>query len=490
MNQVLHVYKLSPFCVNYLLGFLPFILHCVVEIEVEQEVCSQSSFSLSFTTGRSEHQPSPAPLLPPPKKKELSSKAHTMSFLFVSSVPVAWRPLYLRPFFTTNKPSTGTHASRGSSHTPRRPRCTFYASAAAGNSGGDNHKNAFGNNNNNKDKDRGSGSGGSTMDWQEELRMLLDPSLNASAKQVLIQDFAKRLPEVIKSPCVARGFEDVFRQLTDDVIPDLVTNGPKYVSRAMESAASSTTTVNPRESSSSSSSSSDSSSSFTPPPMNMNMEEVSREVRNIFNRTPEGLFTPAYDVLTKTDTYDIRRYGTVIIAETDMKPDDVSEGESALAMGRSFNTLAGYLFGGNSSKTSMKMTTPVMLSKTSSSSTATRQEGDEQQKADSMSFIIGEYASVDDVPKTVDDRVTLREQPGTTYAAVEFSGFVTVGEAKRQRQRLLTALRKDGVQVTALGEREYKCMVYNGPSTLPNLRRNEMLIEVEYGGVVEEEEVD
>lgn len=312
--------------------------------------------------------------------------------------------------------------------------------------------------------------------------MLLDPSLNVSAKQVLIQDFAKRLPEVIKSPCVARGFEDVFRQFTEDVIPDLVTNGPKYMSRAMESA-----TKNPRESSTSSSASSSSSSSgssFTPPSpaMNMNMEEVSREVRNIFNRTPEGLFTPAYDVLTQNDTYDIRRYGTVIIAETAMNPDDVTEGESALAMGRSFNTLAGYLFGRNASKTSMKMTTPVMLSKAT-----TLDEQQRQTATDSMSFIIGEYASVDDVPKTLDDSITLREEPGRTYAAVEFSGFVTVGEAKRQRQRLLTALKKDGVKVTASGEDEYKCMIYNGPSTLPNLRRNELLIEVEYGVV---EDVD
>ena len=71
------------------------------------------------------------------------------------------------------------------------------------------------------------------MDWQKEIRLLLDSIMNVSAKQVLIQDFAKRLPDVLKSPC-ARGFEDVIRELKEDVIPDLVENSPQYVSRAVE----------------------------------------------------------------------------------------------------------------------------------------------------------------------------------------------------------------------------------------------------------------
>lgn len=336
--------------------------------------------------------------------------------------------------------------TRESVCTPRRPRCLFYASTGSNSDGDGPGKNS---------------GGGFTMDWQEELQMLLDPSMSVSAKQVLIQDFAKRLPEVLNSPC-ASGLKDVFRQLTDDVIPDLVTNGPKYVSRAMDATTTPRTPKSPIPPP----------ESFSPP--SVNMEDVSREVRNVFNRTPEGLFTPAFDVLKKTDEYDIRRYGTVIVAETQMKAKDVTEGDSAAAMGQSFNTLAGYLFGGNATKTSMKMTTPVMLNKATTES-------------DSMSFIIGEYASVDEVPKTLDESVVLREEPGRTYASVEFSGFVTVGEAKRQRERLVRALEKDGVKLTALGKDQYKCMIYNGPSTLPNLRRNELMIEVEYGESTDEE---
>lgn len=97
--------------------------------------------------------------------------------------------------------------------------------------------------------------------------------------------------------------------------------------------------------------------------MNMNMEYVSREVRNVSNRMTEGLVTTAYEILMKTDTYDICRYGGVTIAETTMMPNDTTEGEYALAIGCSFNTFASYLLGSNANQTSMKMTSPVMVNK-------------------------------------------------------------------------------------------------------------------------------
>lgn len=368
--------------------------------------------------------------------------------LFVT--PLTFGSGWIRPLSATtgNPVRTTTTLS-----TPRRPRFTPHASQKSPAPG---QENSFATDNAKKYSD-------SSMDWQEEIRLLLDPTMNVSVKQVLIQDFAKRLPDALKSPC-ARGIEDVFRQLTEDVIPDLVTNGPHYVSRAVEQ-------VSSRASGSTSTSAS--APSFKPP--SVGVDDVSRELRNVFNRTPEGLFTPSFNVLVPSSDakcYEIRQYPTVIIAETDMQPHEttasknVTEVEAATAMGQGFNTLAGYLFGKNESETEMKMTTPVMLSKGGSN--------------ESMSFIIGEYNSVDDVPKTLDDSVKLREEPGTVYAVVEFSGFVTVGEAKRQRDTLMKALEKDGVNVSEHGKENYKCMIYNGPNTLPNLRRNELMIEIEY----------
>lgn len=305
--------------------------------------------------------------------------------------------------------------------------------------------------------------------WQESVRMLFDPSLNSSARKFLLQDLSKRFPEsfndFLQSPCVSRhknGLADVFRQVVDDILPDLVSNGPRYASRATENM------------SRSGSNTTDSSRQTSQPPFpspSLNMNDVSREFRNVFNRTPEGLYTPEYRVLLSGEGYQIRQYPSLIVAETSMVPSteegNPTEVESAAAMGQSFNNLAGYLFGKNSSNKEMKMTTPVVLSK-----------GIPMQET--MSFIIGEYKSVEDVPKSLGNSVSLREEPGKIYAVCEFSGFVTQGEAKRQRERLLSMLSRDKIQVTNLGKQTYKCMIYNGPSTLPNLRRNELLLEVVY----------
>ncbi|KAI0564760.1 SOUL heme-binding protein [Gracilaria domingensis] len=301
--------------------------------------------------------------------------------------------------------------------------------------------------------------------WQQELQLLLNPNLTRGAKEVLLQDLAKRTPEIFddtrslvcNNPNV-KGLRDVFRQLSEDVIPDLLLNGPRYFSRAMQDLPDNVSRV-----------SKDTAAMREAMPR-PTREEFQREFRNIFNRTPEGLYTPEYKVLCSYEGYEIREYPTVIVATSKMNPDrqgsEATEVESASAMGQSFNTLAGYLFGKNESKTAMKMTTPVVLDKGSVDET--------------MSFIIGEYSSVEDVPKTLDESVTLREEVGKTYAVLEFSGFVTQGEAKRQRERLLSLIAREDVQTTEEGKSSYKCLVYNGPSTLPSRRRNDMMIEVVY----------
>lgn len=317
----------------------------------------------------------------------------------------------------------------------------------------------------------------SSSDWQEDLRLLLDPTLNTSARQVLLQDMAKRVPDamsdLLKTPGLCRnseGLADVVRQLTNDVLPDLLANGPTYIAKAVNNAAAAASSgANPA------SSNSTGAGPFSPP--SFSLDDVGREFRNVFNRTPEGLFTPEFRVLLSAENYQIRQYPGLIIAETKMRPDvdssviteGMGEVESAAAMGRSFNNLAGYLFGGNIDRKEMKMTTPVMLNKNKSDPS----EG-------KMSFIIGEYSSLEDVPKTNNDEITLREQLGGIYAVCEFSGFVTQGEATRQREKLLSRLSSDSIEVTEAGKEAYKCMIYNGPSTLPNLRRNELMIEVVY----------
>lgn len=348
----------------------------------------------------------------------------------------------------------------------------------------------------------------SSPSLQDELRLLLDPTLNSSARQILAQDMLARVPEALRSfasdsstprssasnesssnpssladcPLVRDlGLSDLARQFTDDVLPDLLANGPRYVARAVDELPNAVNRY------------STSSSGTTPPSTSANVplssEVIAEEVRNIFNRTPEGLYTPQYEVLLKRDHLELRRYPTLILAQTQMAPrtDDtssVTEVESAAAMGSSFSNLADYLFGNNESKAPMKMTTPVFLDKQVDmvEGKVAPSEESHESKSEMMSFIIGEYDNLSDVPKAVDDTVELVEVPGGVYAAVEFTGFVTQGEARRQRERIMALLEKEeGIRLAPNADKTFKCLIYNGPSTLPNLRRNEILVEVEYG---------
>lgn len=311
----------------------------------------------------------------------------------------------------------------------------------------------------------------SVASWQEELRLLLDPSMPVGAKQVLLQDIAKRAPEILNDTVGSErcsqlgldGVQDVIRQVQEDLVPDLLRNGPKYAANIAKGFPDIVTRMGK-----------EAQELKMPMPEGLGLEDVQREFRNVFNKTPEGLFTPDYKVLGSYEGYEIRRYPDLIVAETDMGDAGVTEKpemENVSAMGQSFNNLAGYLFGKNDRSQAMKMTTPVIVNK-----------GETQE---SMSFIIGEYERAEDVPKALDGKVKLTEQPGKIFAALEFSGYVTQGEAKRQREKLLKLLEKDGIEVASEAGDSFKCMIYNGPSTLPNMRRNDLMIEVMYQ--VEEE---
>lgn len=90
------------------------------------------------------------------------------------------------------------------------------------------------------------------------------------------------------------GVADVFRQVTDDVLPGLVANISLYDARATRELAVENIPFNPTGPTSSSPANS---CPKFPTPSSFNLENVGREFLNVFNRAPEGLFTPEFRVL-------------------------------------------------------------------------------------------------------------------------------------------------------------------------------------------------
>jgi len=205
-------------------------------------------------------------------------------------------------------------------------------------------------------------------------------------------------------------------------------------------------------------------------------KELEEELKNVFRSTPTGLETPKYEVvgsvegpvvLGRPEQIDLRQYETFSIARTVM--------DSPTSQGEGFNTLAGYLFGGNVSNQSMAMTMPVETS-----------SGGEGQPS-TMSFVLP-AANADAPPEPNSSDVQIAQVPARLAAVKTFPGIATAAEVERQRLSVLAALAADGRYVPAGGEEEVSVLQYNPPYTIPWRRRNELAVVVKLKEVVSEAE--
>ncbi|CAN4109516.1 unnamed protein product [Withania somnifera] len=205
----------------------------------------------------------------------------------------------------------------------------------------------------------------------------------------------------------------------------------------------------------------------------------SRNLEEALMSVPD-LETVNFKVLKCSDQYEIREVEPYFVAEVTMPG---KYGFDFNGASQSFNTLAEYLFGKNTKKESMAMTTPVITRRTQSDGErmemttpviTTRAEDQEKWR---MSFVMpSKYGS--DLPLPKDSSVTIKEVPKKIVAVVAFSGFVNDEEVKARESRLRTALKGDAefqVKDGALVE----VAQYNPPFTLPFTRRNEISLEVE-----------
>lgn len=289
-----------------------------------------------------------------------------------------------------------------------------------------------------------------SVTFDKDLKSILFGRVSGAARNILAQDLAKRAPEAFEDALRVRGLggvADFARQIRDDIVPDILNNSEAYVRTATNSA--------------------QRRSSFPTNVPTPTLEEIGAEVRNVWNEVPEGLYSPPYEVIEQRNGYEVRKYSRMLLARTRMESEGGTEADNAAAMGTAFGTLATYLFGENGAKKAMSMTTPVFLEKRDSET--------------SMAFVISEHSNLEDIPAPLGDGVELvevddGERRNLQWAVVQFGGYATLGEMRRQRIKLLEMLDRDGMKVAK--EDAYLCGIYNGPTTLPFRRKQEMLIPV------------
>ncbi|MFO0019201.1 MAG: SOUL family heme-binding protein [Alphaproteobacteria bacterium] len=205
-----------------------------------------------------------------------------------------------------------------------------------------------------------------------------------------------------------------------------------------------------------------------------------------------GTEQPPYEVVGRVGEAEIRRYAPQIAAEA------IVEGPVEAARNEGFRRVAGYIFGDNTTKASVAMTTPVVQGRETSGGSQSiamtapvvqarsgRSESISmtspvvQQPAGgeswSIQFIMPSKYTMATLPRPNDPRVRLVEIPARTFAVVRFSGLGRQEAVARHEKVLDAALSGSAWRASGDAVTWY----YDPPWTLPFMRRNEVARPVE-----------
>ena len=180
---------------------------------------------------------------------------------------------------------------------------------------------------------------------------------------------------------------------------------------------------------------------------------------------------PDYTVVYKDGDVEFREYAPYLIAETIIENvDDYKD-----AGNEGFRRLFRYITGNNRSQSEISMTVPVQQTPVSEKIAMTVPV-QQANAADgwALSFTLPSNYTFETAPTPVDSRIRIREVSGRTMAVLRYSGRWTERNFDKKSSNLLEVLDDSGVEVIG----EMQSAVYNAPFTLPFLRRNEVMVEV------------
>ena len=186
-----------------------------------------------------------------------------------------------------------------------------------------------------------------------------------------------------------------------------------------------------------------------------------------------ALEKPEYSVVAERNTYEIRRYEPYIVAEV-----EVSATSGRRAGNKAFGILAGYIFGDNVAKTKMAMTAPVESTHSERMSMTAPVETTADGDTYTYAFVMEKKFTLETSPEPVNPDIRIRVRPGRYVAALRYSGSWSDANYLRHENELEQALATDAVAITG----PFTSARYNSPFALPMIRRNEVLVEVEWNG--------
>jgi hypothetical protein len=169
--------------------------------------------------------------------------------------------------------------------------------------------------------------------------------------------------------------------------------------------------------------------------------------------TAMALEEPSYEVLLTVGDVEFRHYEPYLLAEVTV------DGEARDR--RAFQMLAGYIFGDNDESEKMNMTAPV------------------ETRGSDYAFVMERKYSLESLPQPSDPGIRIIERAGRVVAALRFSGRWSQGNIRKHEEQLVEALAGMEVEMTGAPE----LARYNSPFTPWFLRRNEIIVPVDWDSV-------
>ena len=178
-----------------------------------------------------------------------------------------------------------------------------------------------------------------------------------------------------------------------------------------------------------------------------NMNIFSRE-----NRTEQQ----TYQVIKQFNNIELRYYPEAVLATVYSNAQNYRE-----LSGPGFNTLAGYIFGGNQENEKIAMTAPVHMNLGSEKS--------------SMSFVMPSKYKLEDLPEPENPYVQLGSSPAEYVAVIRFGGWANDQKIQEFSEILAKSLEENKISHKG----NFRYLGYNPPYQFTG-RRNEIVVTINW----------
>ena len=176
-----------------------------------------------------------------------------------------------------------------------------------------------------------------------------------------------------------------------------------------------------------------------------------------------ALEEPEYRLIQSSDNYEIRKYDNRLAVEVEYSNEDSG-----------FQYLFNYISGANTGSQKVEMTVPVTENIKIDMTSPVNHIDKANKKV--MQFYLPKKFTIDNAPKPSNKKVKLVTIEGGYYAILRYSGRTSDRNYAKKLKELQKNLEKDNIEMLDQGSKA----IFDGPFTLPLLRRNEVMIKISW----------